>query len=60
MELLKRECTVCVVGAFEALEPVNNMLAALHRKQVAAMCDFATSSTWPHFMPRNEIRFALD
>ena len=35
IELLKRDCTLCVVGALEPLEPVNNMLVAFHRKQVA-------------------------
>jgi uncharacterized zinc-type alcohol dehydrogenase-like protein len=33
--LLKRDCTLCVVGALEPLEPVNNMQVAFHRKQVA-------------------------
>ncbi len=33
--LLKRDCTVCVVGALEPLEPINNMQLAFHRKQVA-------------------------
>jgi uncharacterized zinc-type alcohol dehydrogenase-like protein len=35
VELLKRDCTLCVVGALEPMEPVNNMLLAFHRKQVA-------------------------
>jgi alcohol dehydrogenase (NADP+) len=35
IELLKRDCTICVVGALEPMEPVNNMLVAFHRKQVA-------------------------
>jgi uncharacterized zinc-type alcohol dehydrogenase-like protein len=35
IELLKRDCTVCIVGALEPLEPVNNMQVAFHRKQVA-------------------------
>jgi uncharacterized zinc-type alcohol dehydrogenase-like protein len=35
IELLKRDCTLCVVGALEPLEPVNNMQVAFHRKQVA-------------------------
>ena len=35
IELLKRDCTLCVVGALEPLEPVNNMLAAFHRREVA-------------------------
>lgn len=35
VELLKRDSTVCIVGALEPLEPVNNMLMASHRKQVA-------------------------
>jgi uncharacterized zinc-type alcohol dehydrogenase-like protein len=35
IELLKRDCTVCVVGALEPLEPVNNMQVAFHRKQIA-------------------------
>jgi uncharacterized zinc-type alcohol dehydrogenase-like protein len=35
IELLKRDCTLCVVGALEPLLPVNNMQVAFHRKQVA-------------------------
>jgi uncharacterized zinc-type alcohol dehydrogenase-like protein len=35
IELLKRDGTLCVVGALEPLEPVNNMQVAFHRKQVA-------------------------
>lgn len=35
LELLKRDCTMCVVGALEPLEPVNNMEMASHRKTVA-------------------------
>jgi len=35
IELLKRDCTLCVVGALEPLEPVNNMQVAFHRKAVA-------------------------
>jgi uncharacterized zinc-type alcohol dehydrogenase-like protein len=35
VELLKRDCTLCVVGALEPLAPLNNMLMAFHRKQVA-------------------------
>jgi uncharacterized zinc-type alcohol dehydrogenase-like protein len=35
IELLKRNCTLCVVGALEPLEPVNNMQVAFHRKAVA-------------------------
>jgi uncharacterized zinc-type alcohol dehydrogenase-like protein len=35
IELLKRDCTLCVVGALEPLEPVNNVQVAFHRKQVA-------------------------
>jgi uncharacterized zinc-type alcohol dehydrogenase-like protein len=35
IELLKRDCTLCVVGALEPLEPVNNMQVAFHRKQIA-------------------------
>jgi alcohol dehydrogenase (NADP+) len=35
VELLKRDCTLCVVGALEPLEPLNNMEVAFHRKQVA-------------------------
>lgn len=33
--LLKRDCTLCVVGALENLEPVNNQQLAFHRKNVA-------------------------
>ncbi len=36
IELLKRDCTVCVVGALEPLAPVNNQEVAFHRKRVAA------------------------
>jgi uncharacterized zinc-type alcohol dehydrogenase-like protein len=35
INLLKRDCTLCVVGALEPMAPVNNMLMAFHRKQVA-------------------------
>jgi uncharacterized zinc-type alcohol dehydrogenase-like protein len=35
IELLKRDCTLCVVGALEPLEPVNNMQVAFHRRAVA-------------------------
>jgi uncharacterized zinc-type alcohol dehydrogenase-like protein len=35
VELLKRDRTLCVVGALEPMEPLNNMLLAFHRKQVA-------------------------
>ena len=35
IDLLKRDCTLCVVGALEPMEPVNNMLVSFHRKQVA-------------------------
>jgi uncharacterized zinc-type alcohol dehydrogenase-like protein len=35
IDLLKRDCTLCVVGALEPLEPINNMQLAFHRKQVA-------------------------
>ena len=35
IELLKRDSTICVVGALEPLAPVNNMQVAFHRKQVA-------------------------
>jgi len=34
IELLKRDATLCVVGALEPLEPINNMLLAFHRKHV--------------------------
>jgi uncharacterized zinc-type alcohol dehydrogenase-like protein len=34
--LLKRDRTVCVVGALETMEPVNNQEVAFHRKSVAA------------------------
>jgi uncharacterized zinc-type alcohol dehydrogenase-like protein len=33
--LLKRDCTLVVVGCLEPLEPVNNMEMAMHRKAVA-------------------------
>jgi len=33
--LLKRDRTICVVGALEPLAPINNMGMALHRKSVA-------------------------
>jgi uncharacterized zinc-type alcohol dehydrogenase-like protein len=36
LELLKRDCTICVVGCLAPLEPVNNMQVAFHRKAVAA------------------------
>ncbi len=36
IELLKRDCTICVVGALEPLAPVNNQEVAFHRKRVAA------------------------
>jgi uncharacterized zinc-type alcohol dehydrogenase-like protein len=35
IELLKRDCTLCIVGALEPMEPVNNAQVAFHRKQVA-------------------------
>jgi uncharacterized zinc-type alcohol dehydrogenase-like protein len=35
VELLKRNCTLTVVGALEPLGPVNNMETAAHRKSVA-------------------------
>jgi uncharacterized zinc-type alcohol dehydrogenase-like protein len=35
VDLLKRDATICVVGALEPLEPVNNMMVAFHRKRVA-------------------------
>jgi alcohol dehydrogenase (NADP+) len=35
VELLKRDGTVCVVGALEPLAPENNMERAMHRKSVA-------------------------
>jgi uncharacterized zinc-type alcohol dehydrogenase-like protein len=33
--LLKRDATLCVVGALEALKPVDNSAVAFHRRQVA-------------------------
>ena len=39
IDLLKRDCTICVVGALEPLEPINNMQLAFHRKQVARLPD---------------------
>lgn len=35
IELLKRDATICVVGALEPMAPVNNMQLAFHRKHVA-------------------------
>ena len=35
IQLLKRDCTICVVGALEPLQPVNNAQVAFHRKRVA-------------------------
>jgi len=35
IELLKRDCTLVVVGALEPLAPVNNQLLAFHRKSLA-------------------------
>jgi uncharacterized zinc-type alcohol dehydrogenase-like protein len=35
IELLKRDSTLCVVGALEALKPVNNQDVAFHRQSVA-------------------------
>jgi uncharacterized zinc-type alcohol dehydrogenase-like protein len=35
IELLKRDKTICVVGALEPMAPVNNQLSAFHRKSVA-------------------------
>lgn len=35
IELLKRDATICVVGALEPLAPVNNQEVAFHRKSVA-------------------------
>jgi len=35
VELLKRDCTLCVVGALEPMEPVDNTQVAFHRRQVA-------------------------
>jgi uncharacterized zinc-type alcohol dehydrogenase-like protein len=35
IDLLKRDCTLCVVGALEPLAAVNNMKVAIHRKSVA-------------------------
>jgi alcohol dehydrogenase (NADP+) len=36
IDLLKRDCTVCIVGCLAPMEPVNNMQVAFHRKAVAA------------------------
>ncbi len=36
IDLLKRDSTICVVGALEKMAPVNNQLLAFHRKSVAA------------------------
>lgn len=35
IQLLKRDGTVCAVGALEPLEPVNNQGVAMHRKSIA-------------------------
>jgi alcohol dehydrogenase (NADP+) len=35
IRLLKRDCTIVVVGALESLAPVNNMELAFHRRHVA-------------------------
>ena len=35
IELLKRDCTLCVVGALEPMVAVNNVKVAFHRKRVA-------------------------
>ena len=35
IKLLKRDCTITVVGALEPLAAVNNMECAMHRKSVA-------------------------
>lgn len=35
LPMLKRDCTLCIVGALEPMESVNNILVALHRKRVA-------------------------
>jgi uncharacterized zinc-type alcohol dehydrogenase-like protein len=35
LPLLKRDCTICIVGALEPLAPINNMQVAFHRKRVA-------------------------
>jgi uncharacterized zinc-type alcohol dehydrogenase-like protein len=36
IQLLKRDRTICVVGALETMAPVNNQELAFHRKNVAA------------------------
>jgi uncharacterized zinc-type alcohol dehydrogenase-like protein len=35
VQLLKRDCTLVVVGALEPLAPVNNQEVAFHRRRVA-------------------------
>lgn len=35
LPMLKRDCTLCIVGALEPMDSVNNILVALHRKSVA-------------------------
>ena len=35
IELLKRDATLCVVGALEPLKPIDNQALAFHRKRVA-------------------------
>ncbi|MGI4847088.1 MAG: NAD(P)-dependent alcohol dehydrogenase [Janthinobacterium lividum] len=35
IELLKRDATICVVGALEPMAPVNNQEVAFHRKRIA-------------------------
>ena len=35
IELLKRDCTLCIVGALEPMAGVDNSAVAFHRKRVA-------------------------
>ena len=57
IELLKRDSTICVVGALEPLEPVNNMQAAFHRRQVAGSLigNLADTQEVLDFCAKNEI-----
>ncbi|MYN24818.1 NAD(P)-dependent alcohol dehydrogenase [Duganella levis] len=45
IELLKRDATMCVVGALEPLKPVNNQEVAFHRKHVAGSLIGSLSDT---------------
>jgi len=57
IELLKRDCTLCVVGALEPLAPVNNMQVAFHRKAVAGslIANLADTQEVLDFCAKHEI-----